>query len=85
VDASLNQQSAGAAISSAHRSERHTTSGACHPSVLAGPYEFSFDPETTALIVIDMQRDFVDPGGFGEALGNDVSLLRAALPPTVSS
>src|SRR3954470_609133 len=52
------------------------------PSLLAEPYEFCFDPGTTALIVVDMQRDFVDPGGFGEALGNDVSLLRAAVPPT---
>jgi biuret amidohydrolase len=52
------------------------------PSVVAEPYEFEFDPATTALIVIDMQRDFVDPGGFGEALGNDVSLLRAAIAPT---
>ena len=39
----------------------------------AEPYEFEFDPHTTALIVIDMQRDFVEPGGFGEALGNDVT------------
>jgi nicotinamidase-related amidase len=52
------------------------------PSVNAEPYEFQFEPATTALVVIDMQRDFVDPGGFGEALGNDVSLLRAAVPPT---
>jgi nicotinamidase-related amidase len=52
------------------------------PSVEAEPYEFQFEPATTALVVIDMQRDFVDPGGFGEALGNDVSLLRAAVPPT---
>lgn len=52
------------------------------PAVIAEPYEFHFDPETTALLVIDMQRDFVDPGGFGEALGNDVSLLRRAVEPT---
>jgi nicotinamidase-related amidase len=49
----------------------------------AEPYEFEFDPRTTALIVIDMQRDFVEPGGFGEALGNDVSLL-ASIVPTVA-
>ena len=48
----------------------------------AEPYEFAFDPSTTALLVIDMQRDFVDPGGFGEALGNDVSLLGRAVAPT---
>src|SRR5947199_8144479 len=52
------------------------------PRVTAEPYEFEFEPRSTALIVIDMQRDFVDPGGFGEALGNDVSLLRRAVPPT---
>jgi len=46
----------------------------------AEPYEFEFDPRTTALIMIDFQRDFVEPGGFGEALGNDVSLLRRAIP-----
>ncbi len=51
-------------------------------TVIAEPYEFTFDPEHTALLVIDMQRDFVYPGGFGEALGNDTSLLLAAVPPT---
>jgi biuret amidohydrolase len=50
--------------------------------VQAEPYEFDFDPRTCALVIIDMQRDFVDPGGFGEALGNDVSLLRKAIAPT---
>jgi len=50
-------------------------------AVNAEPYEFEFDPKTTALVMIDFQRDFVDPGGFGEALGNDVSLLRRAVPP----
>ena len=44
------------------------------------PFAFEFDPATTALIVIDMQRDFVEPGGFGAALGNDVSLLQAIIP-----
>jgi len=49
----------------------------------AQPYEFEFAPTSTALVIIDMQRDFVDPGGFGEALGNDVSLLRKAIAPTL--
>ena len=47
----------------------------------AQPFAYSFDPAATALIVIDMQRDFVEPHGFGEALGNDVSLLRRAIEP----
>jgi nicotinamidase-related amidase len=37
--------------------------------VPAGPYEFAFSPPSTALVVIDMQRDFLEPGGFGEMLG----------------
>ena len=48
----------------------------------ARPYPYRFDPSTTALIVIDMQRDFLEPGGFGESLGNDVSLLRRTIGPT---
>jgi biuret amidohydrolase len=50
----------------------------------ARPFPFSFDPPRTALVVIDMQRDFIEPGGFGEALGNDVSLL-ASIVPTVAA
>ena len=49
---------------------------------LAEPFSFIFNPETTALIVIDMQRDFIEPGGFGEALGNDVSRLQKIIPAT---
>ncbi|MDR5813448.1 cysteine hydrolase [Caballeronia sp. LZ033] len=51
--------------------------------VHARPGSFTFDAAHTALVVIDMQRDFIEPGGFGEALGNDVSLL-ALIVPTVA-
>ena len=51
-------------------------------SVDAEPHAFEFNPEATALVIIDMQRDFLEPGGFGEALGNDVSLLRRTIEPT---
>ena len=49
-------------------------------TVRADPYDFSFPPGRTALVVIDMQRDFVEPGGFGAALGNDVTRLQAIIP-----
>jgi nicotinamidase-related amidase len=50
--------------------------------IAAQPYPFDFDPATAALLIIDMQRDFLEPGGFGDALGNDVSLLRRCVEPT---
>ena len=50
--------------------------------VSAQPYPFAFDPGHVALLCIDFQRDFVEPGGFGESLGNDVSLLRSTIEPT---
>lgn len=50
-------------------------------SVNAKPYPFAFDPAHCALVMIDMQRDFLEPGGFGAALGNDVSLLRRTIEP----
>ncbi len=46
----------------------------------AQPFAYTFELARTALVIIDMQRDFVEPGGFGETLGNDVSLLRAIIP-----
>lgn len=49
--------------------------------IKAEPYDFDFDLDSTALVMIDMQRDFVEPGGFGESLGNDVSLLRSSIEP----
>ena len=51
------------------------------PVIDAEPYEFVFEPARTALVIIDMQRDFLEPGGFGEMLGNDVSLLRSTIEP----
>jgi nicotinamidase-related amidase len=49
-------------------------------TVAARPFDYRFDPAVTALVVIDMQRDFIEPGGFGDALGNDVSLLEGIVP-----
>ena len=51
-------------------------------TIEAEPFPLNFDLPTTALVIIDMQRDFVLPGGFGEKLGNDTSLLLAAVAPT---
>jgi len=50
-------------------------------AVPAEPFDYTFVPGRTALISIDFQRDFMEPGGFGESLGNDVSRLRTAIEP----
>ncbi|RFO97582.1 cysteine hydrolase [Rhodoferax lacus] len=53
---------------------------AANLSLPATPFAFPFEVKHTALVIIDMQRDFVEPGGFGETLGNDVGLLRPIIP-----
>jgi biuret amidohydrolase len=50
-------------------------------TVEAEPEPIAIALDRTAVIIIDMQRDFLEPGGFGETLGNDVSLLSAAIGP----
>ena len=50
-------------------------------TIPAQPHPVTIDPTATALMVIDMQRDFLYPDGFGAFLGNDVTLLQRTIAP----
>ncbi|MFO1112251.1 MAG: isochorismatase family cysteine hydrolase [Bradyrhizobium sp.] len=58
-----------------------SATGLSSGTILAEPSPIAFDWARTALLIIDMQRDFMEPGGFGETLGNDVSQLARAVKP----
>lgn len=49
-------------------------------TIVAKPYQYTLSKKPPALIIIDMQRDFIEPGGFGSSLGNDVTLLLKIVP-----
>jgi len=49
-------------------------------TLAAQPFDFAFELNKAALVIIDMQRDFIEPGGFGASLGNNVTLLEAIVP-----
>lgn len=78
ADADVNGIAAHAAQTAASTSGEKGGSLASVEAAL--PYPFAFQPEQTALIVIDMQNDFCMPGGFGELLGNDITPVRDIVP-----
>ena len=67
------------ASTSAHDASDMNSHATLH--IEAEPYPFELTPAAAALVIIDMQRDFLEPGGFGEMLGNDVAQLRRTIDP----
>ena len=50
------------------------------PFLEAKPFPFQFDFDHIALLCIDMQRDFCLPGGFAEALGDNIEKIQPCIP-----
>jgi biuret amidohydrolase len=50
------------------------------PLIDAKPFPFQFDFDHIALVCIDMQRDFCLPGGFAEALGDNIENIQPCIP-----
>lgn len=51
-------------------------------TIEAQPYAYSFPRSRTALLVIDMQRDFLLADGFGDIQGGNLSAVQASVEPT---
>ena len=51
-------------------------------AIKAKPYPYALTHNKPCLIIIDMQKDFIAPGGFGEMLGNNVAILSSIIPAT---
>ncbi|MGC1309435.1 MAG: isochorismatase family cysteine hydrolase [Phormidesmis sp.] len=49
--------------------------------ISALPYDYELpSSDHIALVIVDMQRDFLEAGGFGESLGNEVARLQTIVP-----
>lgn len=64
-----------------HNATKETTLGAT--SIQARPHAVSFDLNKTAVIVVDMQNDFGAENGMFHRAGIDISMIQAAVAPTV--